>query len=216
MKKKIMLLSTVMTITMFCAACTNNSAADNGTNKDIQNTATEDTSTQSDAQKAVTQDTSVQNNAQNTTTEAATTQNDALDTVASEGNTQTQDSDPADSEDFYGSWKIVSKAGTSAAYALSEDEINALIGSTITYGSDVYKNGDSEIAITGYEQKTETADDLYNDFRVQLTDLGVTAETIQSVTVNAEGDFVGSTFFPVDSDTLLIYYEGVFFNATRV
>ncbi len=116
---------------------------------------------------------------------------------------------------FYGTWEVKSRIGTSAAYALSEDEMNGLIGIMVTYGSDVYKNGIAEIDISGYEEEKETSDQFYKNFGIHLTDIGITENTVDNVFVGAEGEFFGANFYIKDLNTLVIYYEGVFFEAIR-
>lgn len=152
------------------------------------------------------------------TTTTNSTQGSSLNTESS-NNTVSQktnaDSDVTGLKSFYGTWKVKSCIGTSASYALSEDEINSLIGTTITYGSDVFKNGDTKISVSKYEEEHETADQFYENFGIHLTDIEITEDNVNDVFIGVEGEFFGDNFYIKDSNTLVIYYVGVFFEAIR-
>lgn len=120
-----------------------------------------------------------------------------------------------DSKGFYGDWKVTKRAGESKIYALSEEEISSFIGTTFTYGDGVYKNGSDEIEITSYEEGLETADQFYSDFSIQLTDIGIEKDSVPTVSLEAKSNFFGANIYVKDKDTLVILYEGVFFEAVR-
>jgi len=48
-----------------------------------------------------------------------------------------------------------------------------------------------------------------------VTDFGITKEKILLVNISTEGEFFGNYFYVLDKNTLLIYSEGVFFEAKR-
>lgn len=121
-----------------------------------------------------------------------------------------------DSKPFYGDWKVTKRAGESKIYALSEEEISSFIGTTFTYGDKEYKNGSDEIKITSYEEGLETADQFYSDFSIELADIGIEEDSVPTVSLDAESNFFGANIFVKDKDTLIVLYEGVFFEAVRV
>lgn len=120
-----------------------------------------------------------------------------------------------DSKPFYGDWKVTKRVGESKIYALSEEEISSFIGTLFTYGDGVYKNGSDEIEITSYEEGIETADQFYSDFSVQLADIGIKKDSVPTVSLEAKSNFFGANIYVKDKDTLIILYEGVFFEVVR-
>lgn len=123
-----------------------------------------------------------------------------------------------DEPDYYGAYQVTGLRGTAAVYAMSDEEIEAEIGKTLSYGPDSldYKEASIDLSPEAYEEVAYPADQLYEDFRIRAFDLGITAEEIRAVSILVEGNFFGNYFFIVDTDTLLIYYEGVFFEAKRI
>lgn len=115
---------------------------------------------------------------------------------------------------YYGTWKITGCAGTAPVYALSDEEINAKTGTTVSYTRNWYVWNGTETWIPGYEIAQKTADSFREDYRVALADLGVDADKIVEVTADS-GEGFGNYFFVVDKDTLLIFWDGVFFTAER-
>jgi predicted small secreted protein len=119
-------------------------------------------------------------------------------------------------KEFYGNWKTAACIAKSASYALSEEEIQEQIGTIVSYEENLYKKGTAEITLAGYTETTEDSAQFQNNFGISLADIGITEDTAEAVAVGAEGDFFGGTFYIRDSNTLVIYYDGVFFEATRV
>ncbi|WP_124065435.1 hypothetical protein [Clostridium sp. E02] len=111
---------------------------------------------------------------------------------------------------FYGDYQITACRGTATAYALSQEEIDAVIGSSLNYQANSFNT-----MAAGYEEETYPTDRLYEDFRVKPTDLGITKKEVTVVSVLLEGDFIGGYFYILDENTLLVYYEGVFFEAKK-
>ena len=116
---------------------------------------------------------------------------------------------------YYGTWKITGCAGTTPVYALSEDEIAAYTGTTVSYTENGYGWNGGETWIPGYSIAQKTQDSFREEFGVALPELGVQAEKIVEVTAESREVF-GNSFFVVDKDTLLILWDGVFFAAERV
>lgn len=120
---------------------------------------------------------------------------------------------------WYGDWEVVSCAGKSAVYALSEEEIQNCIGTQLHYDEadlTTYRIVESSIDLTGakIETKDMAPEDWDSLFRVRAQDLGID-HTVESVSLLVEGNIFGTYFMVLDDDTLLIPYEGVFFTAKR-
>lgn len=131
------------------------------------------------------------------------------------GNTEV-DKEPS----YYGTWEITACAGTAVAYALSQEEINDYIEKQIqifyTEDTFIYNGFAMDVPQNGYVEEIYTEADLVNDFNVTASDLGITENEILSVYILIEGEFFGSQFYVIDDNSLLVYYEGVFFLAKRV
>ncbi|NLL77187.1 MAG: hypothetical protein GX235_08055 [Clostridiales bacterium] len=116
---------------------------------------------------------------------------------------------------FYGDYEIVACRGTSAVYAMSQEEIDATIGNTLSFRESTYAwNGNT--MDTDYQEDIYFAEQMYEDFGIQASELGINGSEITLVNASTEGNFIGSHFYVLDDDTLLIYYEGVFFEAKRI
>lgn len=111
---------------------------------------------------------------------------------------------------FYGDYQITACRGTAAVYAMSQEEIDAVIGSDLSYQPTFFNTMAAD-----YQEETYPIDRLYEDFRVKPSDLGITKKEVTAVSVLSEGDFVGGYFYILDKNTLLVYYEGVFFEAKK-
>lgn len=116
---------------------------------------------------------------------------------------------------YFGTWKITGCAGTTPVYALSEDEIAAYTGTTVSYTENGYGWNGGETWIPGYSIAQKTQESFQEEFGVALPELGVQAEKIVEVTADSRAVF-GNSFFVVGKDKLLILWEGVFFAAERV
>lgn len=167
------------------------------------------------------------------TTEAESTVQETTSAAASEVESESSQPEPtaseteesteaqavtADEPGYYGKYQVTSCLGTAATYAMSEEEINEKLGKTLSYSGAEVVYGEAVIAVSeyGYEEESYPVDRLYSDFRIQAADLGITSTEITAVSVLTEGNFFGNYFFVVDSDNLIVYYEGVFFEAKRV
>lgn len=156
------------------------------------------------------------------TTEEPTVELTAVSTAAStaataEGTAETRTDEPAEEDGriYYGDWLITACKGTSAVYALSQEEIDERVGTVITYQPASYSWNGNEMAVQGYEEDTVTREVFQNDFGISLYDLEMTNEEMLSVGVIAEGDLFGGQFYALDKNTLMVYYEGVFFEGVR-
>ena len=116
---------------------------------------------------------------------------------------------------YYGDWLITGCLGTSAVYALSQEEIDDYVGTQITYENDQYSYNGNSISINGYEEQMETTETFAVDFGVPYSELGINEGEILSVSAMTEGNFFGGYFYVIDENTLMIYYEGVFFKGVR-
>lgn len=116
---------------------------------------------------------------------------------------------------FYGDYQITACKGTAAVYAMSQEEIDATLGNKLSYQESTYAwNGN--IIETNYQEETYSVDQMSDDFGIQASKLGIEEKEISHVTALTEGKFIGTCLYVLDETTLLVYYEGVFFEAKRI
>lgn len=131
-----------------------------------------------------------------------------------------QQTDPEKS--YYGTWKVESVAGTAAAYAMSEEEIQEMLGTSLTYQEDLFLfqfpgKDKYDIQIGGYEEEGTLTNEMFEEaYGNTLPNLGVEQEEVTGVQVASEGNVFGFMFYIIDDSTMLVYYEGVFFEAHKV
>lgn len=116
-------------------------------------------------------------------------------------------------ESYFGTWKITAyhMPGVSA---ISDTEAEGYIGKTCTYSADVF-NGDGEVTdYPDYQEFEQTADDFTAAYKIALESIGITSETVKGVNVSNALGF-GCNFLIKDEKTILITWDGVFFEAER-
>ncbi len=116
---------------------------------------------------------------------------------------------------FYGDYEITACRGKALTYAMSEEEIEETIGDTLSYQESNYAYNGNTME-TSYQETIYDADQMYEDFCIQASELGIKEKEITLVTTLTEGEFIGNYIYILDPNTLLIYYEGVFFQADRI
>lgn len=121
-----------------------------------------------------------------------------------------------DKTSIYGTWKITDYIAP-WIYALTEEEINSYIGRSIVYteNSICLENEDSK-KVERYSREIVTAREFEEMYRASTAELGISGTALNYYEAAVEGDFpFGSSFYQVDYDNALIFYEGVFFRAVR-
>ena len=137
--------------------------------------------------------------------------------VESEAETTAPSSDVSSSSpSYWGTWQITSS--TFGAYsAMSEEDCSALVGTRFEYFKD-YAIYDDEHRLDSpkYIESILTADDFSSIYQgTSLETLGISKDSIQVVAIeNASG--IGDTFYIKDENTLIIPWDGVFFEVQRV
>ncbi|MDE7435766.1 MAG: hypothetical protein K2N01_08130 [Lachnospiraceae bacterium] len=118
---------------------------------------------------------------------------------------------------FYGSWQVEDYR-TCQIYALSQQEIEEFLTYEVAYdeGGFLLNGQPVELEHFEYAFADYMLEDIENDFCVDLTEWRDEKMTVPMGDIASDENFFGATFFPVDTDTLWIYYEGVFFRAERL
>lgn len=117
---------------------------------------------------------------------------------------------------YLGTWQITSS--TFGAYsAMSEEDCSALMGTRFEYFND-YAIYDDQHRLDSpqYIESILTVDDFSSIYQgTSLETLGISKDSIQVVAIeNASG--IGDTFYIKDENTLIIPWDGVFFEVQRV
>ena len=117
---------------------------------------------------------------------------------------------------YYGTWNVTSCISVAPVSALSPEEIEQLQGTDITYEGDRFVWNGEVCAAPAYQENTETSEDFALSYNNSLTfsDLGLTGSEATAVTVD-NWDAFGKYFYVKDKNTLVISYNGAFFEASR-
>ena len=120
------------------------------------------------------------------------------------------------SPSYFGTWQITSS--TFGAYsAMSEEDCSALVGTRFEYFND-YAIYDDEHRLDSpkYIESILTADDFSSIYQgTSLETLGISKDSIQVVAIENAGG-IGDTFYIKDENTLIIPWDGVFFEVQRI
>ena len=120
------------------------------------------------------------------------------------------------SPSYLGTWQITSS--TFGAYsAMSEEDCSALVGTRFEYFKD-YAIYDDQHRLDSpqYCESTQTADDFSSIYQgTSLETLGISKDSIQVVAIENAGG-IGDTFYIKDENTLIIPWDGVFFEVQRI
>ncbi len=120
------------------------------------------------------------------------------------------------SPSYLGTWQITSS--TFGAYsAMSEEDCSALVGTRFEYFKD-YAIYDDEHRLDSpkYIESILTADDFSSIYQgTSLETLGISKDSIQVVAIENAGG-IGDTFYIKDENTLIIPWDGVFFEVQRI
>ncbi len=144
------------------------------------------------------------------------TNNEVTEGIQKEPEISADDEENKDSNTvYYGKWKVTQYY---AAYitALSREEMDARIGTEYEYGAEVFISDGQQLDAPQYSESEVQKADFETDYQGQLTfeQLGITTDTIKQISIDNSYD-CGSTYFIKDDNTILILYEGVFFEAVR-
>ena len=120
------------------------------------------------------------------------------------------------SPSYLGTWQITSS--TFGAYsAMSEEDCSALMGTRFEYFND-YAIYDDQHRLDSpqYIESIQTADDFSTIYQgTSLETLGISKDSIQVVAIENAGG-IGDTFYIKDENTLIIPWDGVFFEVQRI
>ena len=132
-------------------------------------------------------------------------------------------SEPAIVPAYFGDWEVTAALGSAPSCAMSQEEIDACVGLTVSYEAEKFTAEGLTCEFlpgTAYAEDIVTEEDFTAVCGLEPSDLGVTASMLLHVTVNIQGNIgqnrlLGRDFFVLDGDSLLIYCDGAFFQGER-
>ncbi len=124
---------------------------------------------------------------------------------------------------YFGDWKVTALLGTAPACAMSQEELDACVGLTVSYEADRFTAEGLTCEFvpgTAYSENIITAEEFTAACQLEPSELGVSASMLLHVTVGIQGNIgqnrlLGRDFFVLDGASLLIYCDGAFFRAER-
>lgn len=130
---------------------------------------------------------------------------------------QTEPTEGPEMAPYYGTWEVKDHQAAHIS-ALTLEEKDALIGTTVTYQEDTVITEGNTIGPVNYKMDDSPTleADIVNDARANLGEWWNGVSQVTGVSVDYSDVFFGRYFYVVDSDTIWIFYEGVFFLAKRV
>lgn len=138
-------------------------------------------------------------------------------------NTESGDSNTEETDQtfpFYGTWEVKDyqiQVGTQ--YELSAEDMETFRGMTITYQPDSVALEGEKVSPDNFTYETDgTAydyDGLIEAYGANLGEWWNNVNEVTHITIESGNAFFGDQFFIVDSDTIWVYYEDVFFLGKR-
>ncbi len=123
-------------------------------------------------------------------------------------------------------WEVVSCQGVPQGYTCTQEEIDRWIGARVAYGEDLFTAGSGEVfglPPVGYRQGTHRREEGIHisgsTVSTSFEGIGLDCQRIRWARVNylnppSEVQF-GDTFYILDRDTLMIYFDCAFYLARR-
>lgn len=119
---------------------------------------------------------------------------------------------------FYGTWEVKDyqiQVGTQ--YELSAEDMETFRGVTITFQSDSVILDGKKVSPDHFTYETDDTaydyDGLTEAYGANLGEWWNNVSEVTHITIESDNAFFGDQFFIVDSDTIWVYYEDVFFLA---
>lgn len=122
---------------------------------------------------------------------------------------------------YYGKWVVTRDVATSHIFGLSDEEIKAFFQKELYFAKNVAKfDQDKNVCKNPlYTQRILTADGFWDEFRAQIKNLGINADQVTFYTIcskpDEDWDSFGEFFIVKDKNTLIAFWQGVFFELKR-
>ncbi|MEK8208870.1 hypothetical protein NST41_24970 [Paenibacillus sp. FSL L8-0696] len=126
-------------------------------------------------------------------------------------NTNTNTNTSADAPSYFGEWSVQGLVGSTPVSA-AEDE--KLIGMRVTYSIEKASFDKDEIMSPEYKEENITKDDFFNEYRNELSDLGIETESVKTVSINNWTN-PGSSFIVKDDQTMIFLWDGNYYEMKK-
>lgn len=144
-------------------------------------------------------------------------------TTAPPSNAESGDSDAGETDQtfsFYGTWEVKDyQIQVEKQYELSVEDMETFRGMTITYQSDSVTLEGKKISPENFTYETDDTtydyDGLIEAYGAELGEWWNNVSEVTHITIESGNAFFGDQFFIVNSDTIWVYYEEVFFLAKK-
>lgn len=113
---------------------------------------------------------------------------------------------------LYGSWTVTGYIIPDGINALSADQIDSYIGTSLQYGADYFQSADGNFSVPMYNREVVSWEDFSDLFGNALKNAGILSKSIDSYTLDVPGDApFGCFVYLYDSHHGLVFCEGVLF-----
>lgn len=166
-------------------------------------------------------------NQKDTTTKVIDTSNDT-NTKEEDSNNTDKTKEPQDtkinqtnsnSNIFLGDWVINKKIATTPIYALSDDEIKSYIGKKLSITTSKVSFEKNSYIDPNFKEHTLSDNEFILENKLSLKDLGINAESIKKIDVATKDGSLwnsfGNSFILKDSNTIIILWDGIFFELNK-
>jgi hypothetical protein len=124
--------------------------------------------------------------------------------------------------EYYGKWKVNKAYKTGTISTLSLDDINKVIGKVIIYSPDsaIFENDKCNKPF--YKEMIYSQEKFESESKTNFDDLDIMAETVTGVEIYTDEkykniwDNMADSFFVKDKNTLILFYEGTYFELARI
>ncbi|CAM4427421.1 hypothetical protein [Paenibacillus tarimensis] len=118
---------------------------------------------------------------------------------------------PNDAPSFFGEWTISKHIGSTG---ISTEPNNGVIGLTVVYNANTASLGHDEVQDPVYEEYEMTNENFLKEYRVELSDIGVEAESVKTIVV-ADWNGGGSFIILRDEQPPIVLIDGNFYELEK-
>lgn len=112
---------------------------------------------------------------------------------------------------YFGNWTVDKVVGSTPISTSVDD---SLIGLKATYNNEKAIFGKDETLKPEYKEQEITKDDFLNEYRTQLTDIGIKANSVKTVEIT-NGTHAGSFLIIKDDQTMIFLWDGNYYEMKR-
>ena len=127
-------------------------------------------------------------------------------------------------ERYYGTWVVREVVSFARISAISNEEIQKLIGLRVVYSSDKAEFGSESIFSPFYIKTVFSEDEFFEHGYTNLSDIGIEEKFIERIKVFTKESYdykdsyygFGGYFFIKNDDVIIVDYKGAYFELSKV